>query len=552
MTGLNNERGVLLGRCAVGAAQGLALFFLTQDDTKFGGNAVLGAAVFAALFWPAVLLVSIGAMKRVHFLLWGVVSGVAIAALGAYAAGRLSTEQSDAWLGFAALTAVLVFIAHHLVQAGLKAGTWRAPYADYFDLAWTHAVRLGLAFAFVGAFWALLWLGAGLFGMIGVTAFLEIITEPSFSWPASTIAVAVAVHLTDERANLVIGARTLALTLLSWLLPVAAAITLLFLVLLPIAGFEQLWASKISGGLMLTTASALVLLLNAVYQAGETEPKADLAWSSRIASVLLVPLLAIAAYGLVMRTGQHGLTEPRVIAWAGLALLCIYAAGYVIAAFARGPFMARLPYVNVIAAYAAVAVLAALLTPVADPARLATADQIARLMNGKTAPATFDYAWLLRSPTHTAQQAALRLEAMEGEGREGEIGRLARAARDEIPPFIEYELEVSTAEVRAAVPVAGAPLPEEVLVALEFCARGEKCAAFRRNLDADPALEIVVAIGSRLIVFDRDDEQSPYRETAGGCCFSATPSLAMPLETVAPQYSDLKVGTEVLTIQGER
>ena len=76
-----------------------------------------------------------------------------------------------------------------------------------------------LSALFVGVFWGVLWLGAALFNLIGIDAIEKLIEHRWFWIPATTLSLSVAIHLTDVRAGLVRGTRTLVLVLLSWLLP---------------------------------------------------------------------------------------------------------------------------------------------------------------------------------------------------------------------------------------------------------------------------------------------------------------------------------------------
>ena len=99
-----------------------------------------------------------------------------------------------------------------------------ADYTTHFDVAWKIAVQGALAAAFTGAFWGLLWLGAGLFDLINIDFFIELLQERWFAIPATTLAVSAAAHVTDVRAGIVRGIRTLGLSLLSWLLPLMTLI----------------------------------------------------------------------------------------------------------------------------------------------------------------------------------------------------------------------------------------------------------------------------------------------------------------------------------------
>ena len=101
-----------------------------------------------------------------------------------------------------------------------------ARYDAYFDAAWKLGVQLALAALFVGVFWGVLWLGAGLFDLIELSFLSTLLQKAWFAIPASALATAAALHLTDERARLVAGIRAVALVLLSWLLPLMALLAI--------------------------------------------------------------------------------------------------------------------------------------------------------------------------------------------------------------------------------------------------------------------------------------------------------------------------------------
>src|SRR5262249_25527016 len=163
------------------------------------------------------------------------------------------------------------FIAHALILGANADRRLVAKYSTHFDIAWKMAVQLALGGAFVGAFWALLWLGAGLFALIKLEFFRKLIEHPWFAIPITALVAASALHLTDIRPVLVRGVRTLALTLLSWLLPVISLIVTGFLVSLPFTGLAPLWSFGHASALLLVAAAALIVLINAAYQDGDAE-----------------------------------------------------------------------------------------------------------------------------------------------------------------------------------------------------------------------------------------------------------------------------------------
>src|SRR5262249_5742494 len=155
------------------------------------------------------------------FAIWTGVAIVVVAALGAYDIFRDPFNSfgmgSSRNLPSSALWFVVgagLFIAHAFVVSGDADRAYVATYPRYFDVAWKHGVQAVLAVAFVGAMWAVLFLGTALFQLIKIDFLAELLKKPWFSIPVSTLAVTAALHVTDVQAGLVRGVRTLKLTLL--------------------------------------------------------------------------------------------------------------------------------------------------------------------------------------------------------------------------------------------------------------------------------------------------------------------------------------------------
>jgi hypothetical protein len=128
----------------------------------------------------------------------------------------------------------------------------------------------------------------------------------------------------------------------------------------------------------------VVLLLNAAFRDGSVAQP----YPRRIGQLLraAVPLTVIvsltALYALSMRSTHYGLTVGRVwgLVVAGAALA--YSVGYSLAAWGKGAWLGAMARVNVLVALALIAVIAAALTPVLSPYRLA-ADSQFRIVRDK-------------------------------------------------------------------------------------------------------------------------------------------------------------------------
>jgi hypothetical protein len=421
--------------------------------------------------------------------------------------GPSSAPLPSLGLWFAVL--IGLFIAHSLIVSGDVDRKVVASYTRYFYVAWKHGVQLFLALIFVVSFWLLLLLAMALFKLINVDFVEELIKKSWFSIPATVLAFTCAIHITDVHVGIVRGARTLGLTLLSWLLPMMALIATAFLITLLFTGLEPLWRTRSATVLLLLAAAALVILTNAAYQDGDPEHSVRIPrYFGGLAAVALVPLVGIAAYALSLRVGQYGWTPERVIAGACVVIAACYALGYAVAVVTGRPRLKRLEDTNVFAAFVTLAVLLALFTPIADPARISVPDQVARLESGKISPDQFDFAFLRFRSGRFGIEALEKLKAKQGGAEALRIADRAHTAlqwTNRLDARGEPSV-VSTPQQRAAnikvIYPKGASLPDSFLQQEDWpqrspyptCLRmnASPCEAMMLDLDGDGTPEVMV------------------------------------------------------------
>lgn len=516
----NDDRVVGLTRLAIGLTQGVALYLLfrlaegAQPNWSSTHPEAFAPMVLVALFLPPVLLAGVGRLRWTTLAIWGAVAGGALAFLAWYDVARQVDEIGrQSTFPMFAFAAAALFIAHHLIVPADRERKLIAPYPAYFDAAWMAGVQLVLSVAFAGAFWLLLFLGAALFNIIGLSFLGDLIGQTWFSFPLTGLAFATAVHLTDVRDGLIRGVRTIALMLLSWLLLVLTVLVGGFLAALPFTGLQGLWQTGSATALVLAAAGGLIILINAAYQDGRPDnlPPAVLRAAVRVAAILLTPLVLIAFWGLSLRIGQHGLTPDRIIAAACALVGLGYAIGYGLGALAPfirkgSAWMKPLEITNVAAAVLEVAVILALFTPLADPARLSVGDQMARLERGAVAPDAFDYAFLKFESGKVGRAALARLVASDNP----EIARRAREASEADDRYqVEAVQEPMIEPVVEAWP-ADRPLPASFAKpfrgpsVLAGCPNRGDCVATLQDLNGDGAAEILLAspVGLWLFVDD--------------------------------------------------
>ena len=151
-------------RLAIGLIQGAALLglYLAIEHRSWPATVPgLFAPLVLIFAWlPVVLLGAVGRMRLRTLLLWALSAAALLALMGWWSVTwgvrpNGLNEPLASPVVFAA-SAVMLFIAHHLILPADRARRWLAPYAAYFDTAWKAGVQLALSVAFTGA-----WAGSG-------------------------------------------------------------------------------------------------------------------------------------------------------------------------------------------------------------------------------------------------------------------------------------------------------------------------------------------------------------------------------------------------------
>lgn len=424
--GADVSRRVMAIRLVTGLLQGLVLYWLYRSGTQGVWPATTPylfiPLVLLVLLLPPLLISSLGHMAPRRVALWCALAALVLLVFGLHDIWRTGGSEFNAELlgrrnrhqpstMAMMLAAAFLYISHALVMAGTLDGKRIASYGSYFEVAWKLAVQLLFSAFFVSTLWAVLWMGAGLFGLVKLDFLSRLLEKPWFFMPVIFFALSWALHITDVRPAIVRGIRTLLLVLASWLLPVAVLVIAGFLCTLPFTGLEALWGTRRATSVLLGASAMLIMLINAAFQNGQTAAPLAIRVSARMGAILLLPLAGIAVYALGLRVHDYGWTSDRIIAAACLLVVACYAIGYQWAAHRYHTWLVEIAPVNVAAAFLVLAVLLALFTPLADPARLSVNNQMARLQSGAVTADRFDYLYLRFDGQRYGQQALEQLAA---------------------------------------------------------------------------------------------------------------------------------------------
>ena len=409
--GTGVSRRVMAARLITGLLQGVLLYWLYRAGKGGAWPAtapyLMVPLMMLALFLPVLLVSSIGHMPARKAAAWLATAFLVILAMALHDAwrGHHGYPMFDSWAArrvyspsqiLALCSVPFFFIAQSLVLSGVHDRRRVASYGTYFEIAWKLGVQLLFSVFFVGALFMVLFMGGALFKLIKLTFLEQLLREAWFNVPVIFTAFSCAMHITDVRPAIVRGIRTLLLVLMSWILPGAAIIVTGFLCSLRFTGLQALWETRHATSVLLSAVLVLVVLINAAFQNGEAVAGVQtiVRLSTRAACILIFPLTVIGIYALGLRVAQYGWTTDRIIAAACLLVASCYAIGYAWAAYQYDTWLRPLAPVNVTAAFLVIAVMLALFTPIADPARISVNSQMARLESGKTAPGQFDFRYL--------------------------------------------------------------------------------------------------------------------------------------------------------------
>ncbi|WP_158904721.1 DUF4153 domain-containing protein [Burkholderia sp. L27(2015)] len=538
-----SSKALWLTRLGIGFLQGYILYILLTviSDGKGIWAATHGVYFIPLLLVssliPPVLIVGVGHLPRLRLLLWCALLAAVVAALGYNDAWRVMDLQALATredLSFtmdppsfevSLFSAVFVFIGYALISAGEATHRWLAPYESYFESSWKLALQIGLSLMFAGVFFLILVLGANLFMLLKLNFLRDLLDRLWFNVPVLAMTFATGLHITDVRPNIIRDIRTLLLTLLSWLLPLLVLIVAGFLLSLPVTGLAPLWETRHATALLLGVAALEIVLINATYKNGmeasggeaDTVPRI-LRLCARLACLMLLALVALAVYALKLRIDQYGWTISRVSGAACALVALCYALGYAWAALERSGWLKRVASTNVLTSYITLALLVALFTPIADPARLAVASQVDRLLSGRIAPDEFDFRFLRFQSTVYGRNALARLQSTS-------VGPNAAAIRDrslETEQLIDTEKSgphVVNVVHNIDVRTPGQNLPPSFMandwknvkgwpwrVPSCLSTEGDKCDAYLVRLSGDGRQNILLLAprGSEGTLFDQD------------------------------------------------
>lgn len=300
---------------------------------------------------------------------------------------------------YAVALTVSSFLALPFVQAWQHA---RKPTTDYqllFEYSWHNALALVLSAAFLGLFWLLLLLWAGLFSLLNIDFFANLFQEDIFIYPVSGLVTGIGIAIARTRTDVLASVREHSLFwIFKSLTPLLAIITVLFLAAIGFVGIEVLWATGTAGLLLAWLAVAIIVFINAVFLNGRN-PSHYSAPIRTLINLALLGLPIIAALGfwaVSLRVEQYGWSAARLWAAYVMALLLVYGIGYAIAVIRStlkqgGIWLGYIKPHNTLVALFIIASLSAINLGLPSVYNIAVSSQMHRLTSGETTWQALDF-----------------------------------------------------------------------------------------------------------------------------------------------------------------
>lgn len=292
---------------------------------------------------PTMLMLLINDIRKA--LPWAFGLGLfAIIGLQALNAGNscdpsIAVECGNVMFPYVLTLTVSCFIGLAFLQVWQHHGKPSGDYNLLFEYSWHNALSLLLSAAFLGLFWLLLLLWAGLFKLLEVDFFAELFAEETFIYPISGLVIGIGVALARTRTELLANVREHSLFwIFKSLTPLLATISVLFLVAIALVGVEVLWATGHAGSLLAWLAVAIVVFINAVFLNGnhKTHYPAPIRWLVNAALLGLPVIAALGLWAISLRVEQYGWSVIRLWALYVMLVLFAYGIGYAVAVIRSG------------------------------------------------------------------------------------------------------------------------------------------------------------------------------------------------------------------------
>jgi hypothetical protein len=310
---------------------------------------------------------------------------------------REFTQTSGAPLrGTLILATVGLPLLTHVRRSPHGAGyPWQRIYPQVFQMAWRNAIALAMAMLLAGIVMLLLVLAARVF----LGALWEILIAPPVLLGLGATLLGTAMGMVLARGARITAVRRFLLSRKHGLLPLTLVVLAIWALSIPMseAGATGLMKAHPAAVVLAWVIALAIARANVLYQDGlMVQAPSPLRRKLGAAGWLMaIPALGVVALPVVRLILEQGWSADRVWAVFVWTLAAGYVLGYALSMTRpeRG-WMWSIAPTNIAMSAVLCAGMLLLATPLSDARSLAAQDQIQRLLDGKVAADTFDYAQL--------------------------------------------------------------------------------------------------------------------------------------------------------------
>lgn len=460
----------------IGGIAGLSFWLLFDVLEDIIVNAQLYVFVSAATFaFFASLLALVGPLELRRAAPSAAVIALPSAALLSWASLRFSDLDGFFGTGHPILAfVILVSIPLPYLIAAQRSGEGWRHYPALFDQSWNIVVRYSAAWLFVALVWGVVYLSDALLQIVGLEIIENLLDVDGVPFVLTGFVLGLAIAVVNELSDYV--SPFLILRLLRLLLPVFVVVVAIFILALPLRGLSGLFGGLSTAATLMAIAIGAATLVTTALEKRDEDAVDSAAMRGAVSVLsLMTPVLAVlAAYAIWIRVVQYGWTPNRILAALIVVFVLSYAFAYAMSVILRRNWMGRIRRTNTYLALGVAGIAALWLTPVLDPQRLSTANQIARFEAGTTDVEVLDLWEIGREWGLAGAAGVTRLAAMEDHPQAARLAeRLERLSQAqsryvydrEAAGFQADSLRVELRE-RIVVRPEGPPLPVEVLARL--------------------------------------------------------------------------------------
>ncbi|MEG5478515.1 DUF4153 domain-containing protein [Enterobacter hormaechei] len=377
-----------------GALQGVICYVITWyiEYAKLPSDTLwLMCVVPATVVMTTTLSLAMTSFRKPFLWLSLGMIGAAVAGMGGWlkwsVAGLDNWDTRNAVLLFGFHLLLMTLLLLPWLQRRLETAPTDAFYRDFNDKNWHNALTFLLVFVSNGLFWLVLFLWAELFKLIGISFFDRLFFNSDwFISVAIGVVSASAAVLARMQVRLILALQNLLTLIATGLLPLMAALALLFIGILPFVGLEAVSARISAAGLLTTLALLLLLLVTVVWhpQRQKLPYFSPLRGMIHLAVIIAPAYPVLAGWALWLRIAQYGWSPERLYGVLITIAALVWTVGFCLSVlfYRRDPQRLQ-AYITPATGLLALIFLLLVYTPVLDPWRISVESHMARYQDGR-------------------------------------------------------------------------------------------------------------------------------------------------------------------------